>query len=93
MKKLLPYLKRYTMESILAPLFKLLEVCIDLLVPLVVARMINIGVANNDRGFLLRCFLVLIFMALVGLAFSITAQFFCRKSQHRLCRRSAAGGV
>ena len=80
MKKLLPYLKRYTMESILAPLFKLLEVCIDLLVPLVVARMINIGVANNDRGFLLRCFLVLIFMALVGLAFSITAQFFAAKA-------------
>lgn len=80
MKKLLPYLKRYTMESILAPLFKLLEVCIDLLVPLVVARMINIGVANNNRGFLLRCFLVLIFMALVGLAFSITAQFFAAKA-------------
>lgn len=80
MKKLLPYLKRYTMESILAPLFKLLEVCIDLLVPLVVARMINIGVVNNDRGFLLRCFLVLIFMALVGLAFSITAQFFAARA-------------
>ena len=80
MKKLLPYLKRYTTESILAPLFKLLEVCIDLLVPLVVARMINIGVVNNDRGFLLRCFLVLIFMALVGLAFSITAQFFAAKA-------------
>lgn len=80
MKKLLPYLKRYTMESILAPLFKLLEVCIDLLVPLVVARMINIGVVNNDRGYLFRCFLVLIFMALVGLAFSITAQFFAAKA-------------
>lgn len=80
MKKLLPYLKRYTMESILAPLFKLLEVCIDLLVPLVVARMINIGVVNSDRGYLFRCFLVLIFMALVGLAFSITAQFFAAKA-------------
>ena len=80
MKKLLPYLKRYTMESILAPLFKLLEVCIDLLVPLVVARMINIGVVNNDRGYLFRCFLVLIFMVLVGLAFSITAQFFAAKA-------------
>lgn len=80
MKNLLPYLKRYTAQSILAPLFKLLEVCIDLLVPLVVARMINIGVVNNDRSFLLRCFLVLIFMALVGLAFSITAQFFAAKA-------------
>ena len=80
MKNLLPYLKRYTAQSILAPLFKLLEVCIDLLVPLVVAQMINVGVVNNDRSFLLRCFLVLIFMALVGLAFSITAQFFAARA-------------
>ena len=48
MKKLASYLKRYTKESILAPLFKLLEVVFDLMVPLVVARMINIGVAGND---------------------------------------------
>ena len=80
MKKLASYLKRYTKESILAPLFKLLEVVFDLMVPLVVARMINIGVAGNDRGYMVRCFLILILMALLGLAASITAQFFAAKA-------------
>lgn len=80
MKKLASYLKRYTKESILAPLFKLLEVAFDLMVPLVVARMINIGVAGNDRGYMVRCFLLLILMALLGLAASITAQFFAAKA-------------
>ncbi len=80
MKKLASYLKRYTKESILAPLFKLLEVVFDLMVPLVVASMINIGVAGNDRGYMVRCFLILILMALLGLAASITAQFFAAKA-------------
>ena len=80
MKKLASYLKRYTKESILAPLFKLLEVVFDLMVPLVVARMINIGVAGNDRGYMVRCFLILIVMALLGLAASITAQYFAAKA-------------
>ena len=80
MKKLASYLKRYTKESILAPLFKLLEVVFDLMVPLVVARMINIGVVGNDRGYMVRCFLILILMALLGLAASITAQFFAAKA-------------
>ena len=80
MKKLASYLKRYIKESILAPLFKLLEVVFDLMVPLVVARMINIGVAGNDRGYMVRCFLLLILMALLGLAASITAQFFAAKA-------------
>ena len=80
MKKLASYLKRYTKESILAPLFKLLEVVFDLMVPLVVARMINIGVAGNDRGYMVRCSLILLLMALLGLAASITAQFFAAKA-------------
>ena len=80
MKNLASYLTRYTKESILAPLFKLLEVVFDLMVPLVVARMINIGVAGNDRGYMVRCFLLLILMALLGLAASITAQFFAAKA-------------
>ena len=80
MKKLSVYLKRYTAQSILAPLFKLLEVVFDLLVPLVVARMINLGVANNDRGVLTQCFFILIGMALLGLACSITAQFFAARA-------------
>ena len=80
MKKLASYLKRYTKESILAPLFKLLEVVFDLMVPLVVARIMNIGVEGNDRVYMVRCFLILILMALLGLAASITAQFFAAKA-------------
>ena len=52
MRSLAVYLKSYTKESILAPLFKLLEVVFDLLVPIVVARMIDVGIANNDRGYI-----------------------------------------
>ncbi len=80
MKNLSVYLKRYTAQSILAPLFKLLEVVFDLLVPLVVARMINLGVGNNDRGMLTQCFFILIGMALLGLACSITAQLFAARA-------------
>ena len=80
MRNLSVYLKRYTAQSILAPLFKLLEVVFDLLVPLVVARMINLGVGNNDRGVLTQCFFILIGMALLGLACSVTAQFFAARA-------------
>lgn len=80
MKSLSVYLKRYTAQSILAPLFKLLEVVFDLLVPLVVAQMINLGVGNNDQGVLTQCFFILIGMALLGLACSVTAQFFAARA-------------
>lgn len=80
MKNLSVYLKQYTAQSVLAPLFKLLEVVFDLLVPLVVARMINLGVGNNDRGVLTQCFFILIGMALLGLACSVTAQFFAARA-------------
>lgn len=80
MKNLWVYLKEYTKESILAPLFKLLEVVFDLMVPLVVARMINIGVAGNNRGYIWGCFAVLVLMAALGLASSFTAQFFAAKA-------------
>ena len=63
MKKLWVYLKEYKLESILAPLFKLLEVVFDLLVPVVVAKIIDIGIANNDHGYIVKMFLVLILMA------------------------------
>lgn len=80
MRSLLVYLKQYRKESILAPLFKLLEVVFDLLVPVVVAKMIDVGVAENDRRYLLTCFLILLGMAAVGLICSITAQFFAAKA-------------
>ena len=68
------------MESILAPLFKLLEVVFDLLVPVVVAKIIDIGIANNDHGYIVKMFLVLILMAAVGLSCSFTAQYFAARA-------------
>ena len=79
MKNLFPYLKKYKKESLLAPLFKLLEALFDLLVPLVVARMINTN-ALEDRTQIFLCFGTLILMALVGLACSTVAQFFSAKA-------------
>ena len=80
LKKLWGYLKDYKMESILAPLFKLLEVVFDLLVPVVVAKIIDIGIANNDHGYIVKMFLVLILMAAVGLSCSFTAQYFAARA-------------
>lgn len=80
MKRLAVYLKEYKKESILAPLFKLLEVVFDLIVPVVVAKMIDIGVAGKDRGYVFGCFAILLLMAAVGLACSITAQYFAAKA-------------
>lgn len=80
MKSLAVYLKQYRKESVLAPLFKLLEVVFDLLVPIVVAQMIDVGVQNNDRPYILVCFLILILMAAVGMGCSFTAQFFAAKA-------------
>lgn len=80
MKYLKVYLKNYTAASILAPLFKMLEATFDLLVPLVVARIVNVGIANGDTGYILGCCGILILMALVGLACSFTAQYFAAKA-------------
>ena len=66
MKRLAVYLKEYKKESILAPLFKLLEVVFDLIVPVVVAKMIDIGVAGKDRGYVFGCFAILLLMAAGG---------------------------
>lgn len=79
MKNLFVYLKKYKKESILAPLFKLLEALFDLLVPIVVARMINTN-AISDKNQIILCFGLLILMALVGLACSTVAQFFSAKA-------------
>ena len=80
MKSLTVYLKEYKKESILAPLFKLLEVVFDLLVPVVVAQIIDVGVAQDNRSYVVQMFFVLILMAGVGLACSFTAQFFAAKA-------------
>lgn len=80
MRSLAVYLKNYKKESILAPFFKFLEVVFDLLVPVVIARIIDVGIAGNDRGFITRNFFILILMAAAGLAVSITAQFFAARA-------------
>lgn len=80
MKKLMIYMKAYTMESILGPLFKLLEASFELFVPLVMAAIIDTGIANGDRGYILRMCGVLVALAVVGLVCSITAQYFAAKA-------------
>ena len=80
MKRLEKFLRPYRRESILAPLFKLLEVVFDLMVPVVVAQIIDVGVAKNDHGYIVEMFFVLLLMAAVGLLCSFTAQFFAAKA-------------
>lgn len=80
MKKMLSYLKAYKLESILGPLFKLLEASFELFVPLVVAAIIDKGIAGGDRSYVLRMALVLVSLGLVGLVSSVTAQYFCAKA-------------
>lgn len=80
MKKLLVYLKDYIRESILGPLFKLLEALFELFVPLVIAAIIDTGIENGDTGYIIKMCLVLVLLGFVGLAFSITAQYFAAKA-------------
>ncbi|MBR4581455.1 MAG: ABC transporter ATP-binding protein [Lachnospiraceae bacterium] len=78
MKSLLKYLKPYTKESILAPAFKLIEALLDLVVPLVIAYIVNVGVKTKEH--IVLHFVFLILLAAAGLAFSITAQFFAARA-------------
>ncbi len=80
MKKLLVYLKDYIKESILGPLFKLLEALFELFVPLVIAAIIDTGIENSNTGYIIKMCLVLVLLGFVGLAFSITAQYFAAKA-------------
>lgn len=80
MKKLWKYMRDYRREGILAPLFKLLEASLELLVPLVMAQIIDTGIANGDRGFILSRCGILAALAAVGLVCSITAQYFAAKA-------------
>lgn len=80
MKKLLVYLKNYRKETILAPLFKMLEATLELFVPLVVAAIIDVGIESRDTAYILRMTLMLILLGAAGLAFSVTAQYFSAKA-------------
>ena len=80
MRSLLIYLKDYKKETILAPLFKMLEASFELLVPLVMAAVIDVGIAGQDRPYIVRMCLVLIALGIIGLACSVTAQYFSAKA-------------
>lgn len=80
MKKLLIYLKDYKKESVLGPLFKLLEASFELIVPLIIAAIIDTGIAGRDRSYVLKMCAVLIVLGIVGLISSVTAQFFAAKA-------------
>ncbi len=80
MKKLLMYLKDYKLEAVMAPLFKMLEASFELIVPLVMASIIDKGIANSDKPFIFKMCGILIVLALIGLTCAITAQYFSAKA-------------
>ncbi len=80
MRKLLRYMKSYKKESILAPLFKLLEASFELITPLIIAQIIDTGIANGDKGFVLSRCLILVGFGVVGMVSAITAQYFAAKA-------------
>lgn len=80
MSRLLVYLKDYKKECIFAPLFKMLEALFELFVPLVMAAVIDTGIANSDKPYIIKMCLVLVLLAVIGLTSSITAQFFAAKA-------------
>lgn len=80
MKNLFKYLKFYVKESILGPLFKLLEAMFELFVPLVVADIIDYGINNGDRGYIVSKFFILVALGVIGIVCSITAQYFAAKA-------------
>ena len=89
MKFLLGYLKEFKKESILAPLFKMLEAIFELLVPLVMASVIDVGIARQDPAYIMKMCVVLVLLGVTGLAFSI----FCREGGYLHRGRHAAGSV
>lgn len=80
MKKVFYFLKDYKKESILAPLFKMLEATFELIVPLVMAAIIDVGIADGDKGYVIRMCIVMIGLGIIGLACSLTAQYFAAKA-------------
>ena len=79
MNRLLSYIKDYKVKAVLAPLFKCLEACFDLLVPMVISSMIDTGIKNGDTGYVLKMGGLLLLLAAIGLTCSFTAQFFAAK--------------
>lgn len=80
MKQLIKYLRNYKLESVLGPLFKMLEASFELFVPLIMARMIDVGIKNRDTSYILKMGGVLVLLGLIGLVCSLTAQYFAAKA-------------
>ncbi len=80
MKRLMKYLKKYRTEAVMAPLFKMLEASFELFVPLVMAKIIDTGIRNEDLPYILRMGGILILLGVIGLACSLTAQYFAAKA-------------
>lgn len=80
MRKLLIYLKDYKKESVLAPLFKMLEALFELFVPIVMAKVIDVGIPSGDKAYIIRMCLIMILLGVIGLVCSITAQYFSAKA-------------
>ncbi|MEE1010759.1 MAG: ABC transporter ATP-binding protein [Acutalibacteraceae bacterium] len=87
MTKLLKYLKGSRLQCVLAPLFKMFEAILELFVPLVIAEIIDTGIGNSDNGYILKMCGVLVLLGAVGLAFSVTAQFFAAKASVDFVKR------
>lgn len=79
MKKVMSYFKVYKKEAILAPLCKLLEASLELLIPILVSNIIDHGIANSDKGYIIRMVIIMVLCGFVGLGFSILGQFFSAK--------------
>ncbi|MBR4032125.1 MAG: ABC transporter ATP-binding protein [Clostridia bacterium] len=80
MKLVLKYLKKYKLECVMAPLFKLLEACFDLFVPIVVKMIMDVGIKNNDTSYIVSGCLVLVALGVIGLTCTIIAQYFAAKA-------------
>ena len=80
MRAILKYMKGYGKECVLGPLFKLLEASFELLIPLVVAKIVDVGIANQDRGYVVKMVLVMALLGVIGLVCAVTAQYFAAKA-------------
>ena len=80
LKKILKYIRGYGKECVLGPLFKLLEASFELLIPLVVARIVDVGIAVRDQGYVVKMVLVMALLGVIGLVCAVTAQYFAAKA-------------
>ena len=80
MKRLIRFLRGYGKETILAPLFKMLEAAFELIVPLVVANIVDIGIQNQDIPYIWKQCVIMVLLGIIGLVCSLTAQFFAAKA-------------